>query len=319
MAVAPAQAVKQFQQYLLLERGISDNTQRAYNQDLTAYTHWLAANQVTDLNQVSKKQLSDFVTAVAASGASKATVTRRISTVRSLHRYLYEEGITADFPAAALRTPKPAKPLPHTLTVAEVEQLLAAAGQLDAAATPVQLRDRALLELLYASGMRVSEAVGLDLDDIYAAIEGSDLTTGGFIRVRGKGDKQRLVPYGSFAGAALNAYLVRARPGFAARSRQDGAALFLGPRGGRMSRQMAWLVLQQAAARAQLTTAVSPHSLRHSFATHLLAGGADVRTVQELLGHSSIATTQIYTHVTADVLRESYFTSHPRAKLPPAV
>lgn len=364
--LSPETAFRKFQQYLLLERGISQNTLKAYAQDLNAYAEWLHERKISNLNDVTKQLLSEFVQSLSSgsNALSRATVSRRISTVRNLHRYLYDEQLTESYPAAALRTPKLLKQLPHTLTVAEVETLLEAAGSLDeAVTTPVQLRDRAILELLYASGMRVSEAVALNLDDLYAesdtiyiadvagqhicisdnfkgsseaAVKSAKCCTlseysnsskqssassftelklsGGFIRVTGKGAKQRLVPFGSYAAKALQAYLVRARPGFAQKSKTDGAALFLGPRGNRLSRQMAWLILQQAAARAQLKTRVSPHSLRHSFATHLLAGGADVRSVQELLGHASIATTQIYTHVTVETLREHYLTAHPRAR-----
>ena len=169
----------------------------------------------------------------------------------------------------------------------------------------VRVRDKALLELLYATGARISEAVSLNVDDVTAAE--------GLLRLRGKGGKQRIVPIGSYAQAALEAYLVRVRPEFSAKGKST-PALFLGPRGGRVSRQMAWMIIRDAAERAQLEKLISPHTFRHSFATHLLAGGADVRVVQELLGHSSVATTQIYTLVTADTLRETYATSHPRAK-----
>lgn len=312
-AVEPAAGAERYLRYLTLERGVTANTQQAYRQDLRAYTAWLAAKGIDDLGAVTKQQLADF--AVDIGVLSRATVTRRLSTVRGLHRYLFEEQLVAQYPAAALRAPKPVKKLPHALSIGEVERLLDAAGSLDGETSPVSLRDRALLELLYASGMRVSEAISLNLDDLFDAAGQTPetLNEGGFIRVTGKGRKQRIVPFGSFAGRALNAYLVRARPVFALRA-TDHAALFLGPRGGRMSRQMAWLVLQQAAKRAELTTEVSPHSLRHSFATHLLAGGADVRSVQELLGHASVATTQIYTHVSVETLREHYLTAHPRAR-----
>ena len=190
---------------------------------------------------------------------------------------------------------------------ATVEALLAAAGPEPAAATPgdlVALRDRALLELLYATGARVSEAVGLDVDDV---------TDGDILRVRGKGSKERIVPIGSYARAAVDAYLTRARPELARRGKAS-PRLFLGARGAPLSRQSAWLVIQAAAERANLAAHVSPHTLRHSFATHLLQGGADVRVVQELLGHASVATTQIYTHVSVDALRDVYATSHPRAR-----
>ncbi|WP_336652184.1 MULTISPECIES: site-specific tyrosine recombinase XerD [unclassified Leucobacter] len=252
-----------------------------------------------------------------------ASITRRLSTVRGMHRFLFEEGLLESHAGSGVRTPKRALRLPKALPVADVEALLAAAGGGEDAAAdaPVALRDRALLELLYASGARVSEITALDIDDLLAAPGNGDawgdperaLGEGGFLRVTGKGSKQRIVPYGSYAGKALAAYLVRARPAMAA----NGAgtpALFVGPRGGRLSRQSAWLVIRAAAERAGITAEVSPHTLRHSFATHLLAGGADVRTVQELLGHASVSTTQIYTQVTADTLREHYLMSHPRAR-----
>lgn len=313
---ALAEPVLRYEQYLRLERQLGENTLLAYKQDLTLYQKWLLQQRIDDFRQVTKATLAEFAAWLSADvHSSKATVTRRISTVRNLHRFLFAEKLTQDYPAAALRTPKPAKKLPHALSIDEVSALLAAAAS-DTETDPVRLRDRALLELLYASGMRVSEAVSLNLDDLYQGdvSDASELARGGFIRVVGKGQKQRLVPYGSFAGQALAAYLVRARPGFAAKAQRDAAALFLGPRGGRMSRQMVWLVLQKAAERAQLATKISPHSLRHSFATHLLQGGADVRSVQELLGHASITTTQIYTHVSADTLREHYLSAHPRAR-----
>ena len=224
-----------------------------------------------------------------------------------MHRFLVVEGIAPVDPTTHVRPPKMPRRLPKALTIAQVEALLAAAGPEPAAATPgdlVALRDRALLELLYATGARVSEAVGLDVDDV---------TDGDILRVRGKGSKERIVPIGSYARAAVDAYLTRARPELARRGKAS-PRLFLGARGAPLSRQSAWLVIQAAAERANLEAHVSPHTLRHSFATHLLQGGADVRVVQELLGHASVATTQIYTHVSVDALRDVYATSHPRAR-----
>ncbi|HCU77137.1 MAG TPA: tyrosine recombinase XerD, partial [Microbacterium sp.] len=235
------------------------------------------------------------------------SLARLQSSVRGMHRFLVVEGIDPVDPTTHVRPPKMPRRLPKALTIAQVEALLAAAGPEPAAATPgdlVALRDRALLELLYATGARVSEAVGLDVDDV---------TDGDILRVRGKGSKERIVPIGSYARAAVDAYLTRARPELARRGKAS-PRLFLGARGAPLSRQSAWLVIQAAAERANLEAHVSPHTLRHSFATHLLQGGADVRVVQELLGHASVATTQIYTHVSVDALRDVYATSHPRAR-----
>lgn len=318
--------------HLAIERGLADNSLAAYRRDLAAYAEWLEEQSIDDLARVSPETLSAFVADLAAPAGDRpplaaASVTRRASTVRGLHRFLFEEELLEGFAGRGLRTPKKAQRLPKALPIEDVESLLAHAGGDD----PVGLRDRALLELLYGSGARVSEVCSLDLDDLLldggrndasgdaggagqlSADAQRGLENGGFLRVLGKGSKTRIVPYGSYAGKALAAYLVRARPGMAAKGRGT-PALFVGPRGARMSRQSAWLAIRAAAERAEITREVSPHTLRHSFATHLLAGGADVRTVQELLGHSSVTTTQIYTQVTADTLREHYLTSHPRAK-----
>lgn len=221
--------------------------------------------------------------------------------VRGLHRFALRDGLVDHDPAKAVRPPAPPRRLPKAISIEDVERLLNAAG-LDK--TPLALRDRALLEVLYGTGARISEAVGLAVDDL-------DLDDG-VVRLHGKGGKERLVPVGSFAREAVSAYLVRARPTLAAGGRGT-PALFLNARGGRLSRQSAWTVLRAAAEKAGLQSDVSPHTLRHSFATHLLDGGADVRVVQELLGHASVTTTQVYTLVTVDRLREVYATSHPRA------
>jgi integrase/recombinase XerD len=225
--------------------------------------------------------------------------------VRGFHRFAVREGLTPVDPSAAVHPPAPAKRLPKALPLFDIERILDAAG---APGTPLALRDRALLEVLYGTGARISEAVGLDRDDL-------DLEQGAVL-LRGKGSKERVVPVGSYARAAVEAYLVRGRPVLTAElpaSRRAVPALFLNARGGRLSRQSAWTVLARAAERAGVHAEVSPHTLRHSFATHLLDGGADVRVVQELLGHASVTTTQVYTLVTVDSLREVYATAHPRA------
>jgi integrase/recombinase XerD len=233
---------------------------------------------------------------------SSTSAGRAVVAVRGLHRFALRDGAVPVDVAATVRPPAPPKRLPKALTVGDVEAILDAAG---APGTRLALRDRALLEVLYGTGARISEAVGLDLDDLDL-----DAAT---VRLSGKGGKQRLVPVGSYARDAVSAYLVRARPDLVAAGRGT-PAVFLNARGGRLSRQSAWTVLAKAVERAGVTAAVSPHTLRHSFATHLLDGGADVRVVQELLGHASVTTTQIYTLVTVDKLREVYATAHPRAR-----
>jgi integrase/recombinase XerD len=229
--------------------------------------------------------------------------------VRGLHAFVLAEGLTQDDPARPVRPPVPPRRLPKAISVHDVERLLAAAGT-----GPAALRDRALLELLYGTGARISEAVGLDVDDLELSGQTPASGVPATVRLNGKGGKQRLVPVGRYAREAVDAYLVRARPALAAASGrgQPSPALFLNARGGRLTRQGAWGALRAAAGRAELA-GVSPHVLRHSFATHLLDGGADVRVVQELLGHASVTTTQVYTLVTVDKLREVYAAAHPRA------
>jgi integrase/recombinase XerD len=304
-----ARAVDAFLRHITIERGLSAHTVSAYRRDLGGYLDWLAERGVDDTDAV----ITDLVTAFAAERAASdpppasTSLARLQSAIRSFHRFLAREGITTDDPTTRLRPPKAPMRLPKAIPVEDVVRLLDAAGPAPADAAPgelVGLRDRALLELLYATGARVSEIVDLDVDD---------LGHGEVLRVRGKGSKERIVPVGSYARASVDAYLTRARPELSRRGRATPRA-FLGARGAPLSRQSAWLVIQQAAERAGLTAHVSPHTLRHSFATHLLQGGADVRVVQELLGHASVATTQIYTHVTVDALRDVYLTSHPRAR-----
>lgn len=302
-------AVDAYLRHVTIERGLADHTISAYRRDLGGYVAWLAARGVSDTAEVTAALVAEFVAERAGGEPPPAasSLARLQSSVRGLHRFLAREGIDATDPSSRLKPPKLPRRLPKALTIDQVERLLDAAGPAPGAATDadlVALRDRALLELLYATGARVSEAVQLDVDDV---------AHGEVLRVRGKGSKERIVPVGSYARAAIDAYLTRARPELSRRGRAT-PRLFLGARGAPLSRQSAWLVIQQAAERAQLTAHVSPHTLRHSFATHLLQGGADVRVVQELLGHASVATTQIYTHVSVDALRDVYATSHPRAR-----
>lgn len=292
-----------------VERGRSPHTIAAYRRDLTAYGDFLRGIGVEDLAEASATNIDDFLASLRTGEAPKApsSVARTLSAVRGLHRFALEEGFVAGNPTTQARPPRAASRLPKAIGVDEVAALLAAAGGED----PLRVRDRALLEFLYATGARVSEAIGLDLDDVaHLADAGDDAV----VRLIGKGDKQRIVPLGSYAREALQAYLVRVRPVLAAGSRGGSAALFLGARGGRLSRQHVWLIIRETAERAGIVAELSPHTLRHSFATHLLQGGADVRVVQELLGHVSVATTQIYTKVTADALRDMYQLAHPRAR-----
>jgi integrase/recombinase XerD len=303
-------AVDAYLRHISIERGLSEHTVAAYRRDLSGYISWLAERDIRDSTEVTSALVSEFAAARASAEPPPAasSLARLQSSVRGLHRFLAREGIAADDPTGRLRPPKAARRLPKALTIDQVERLLDASGPAAGTATDagdvIGLRDRALLELLYATGARVSEVTQLDVDD---------LATGDVVRVRGKGSKERIIPVGSYARSALEAYLTRARPELSRRGRAT-PRLFLGARGAPLSRQSAWLVIQHAAERAELTAHVSPHTLRHSFATHLLQGGADVRVVQELLGHASVATTQIYTHVSVDALRDVYATSHPRAR-----
>ena len=305
-------AVRAYLDHLTVERGVAANTLASYRRDLRRYQEFLAARDVDDLDAVSEATVTEFLASLREGdadhpplGASSAA--RTVVAVRGFHKFAAADGLAAADPAAGVRPPRPAKRLPKALPLSDVEAILETAG---APGTTLALRDRALLEVLYGTGARISEAVGLDVDDV-------DLVDG-TVLLRGKGGKHRLVPIGSYARAAVEAYLVRGRPelatGATGSAGERAGALFLNSRGGRLSRQSAWTVLVRAADRAGVTHDVSPHTLRHSFATHLLDGGADVRVVQELLGHASVTTTQIYTLVTVDNLREVFAAAHPRAR-----
>lgn len=297
------QPLEKYLRHLTVERGLAKNSVAAYRSDLAKYLEFLEKQGLSDLALVQPNQIADFLSWLNTQGLKSSSTARFLAAVRGLHRFLLLEGISLDDPASKIRPPKLPKRLPKALDISQVERLLAAAGPEpdDETADYLRLRDRALLELLYATGARVSEITALDLDEIVQ----QDM-----IRVRGKGSKERLVPVGRFAQKALQAYLVRSRPVLATRG--STPAVFLNQRGGRLTRQSVWQVIQDAGEACGL--AVSPHSLRHSFATHLLEGGADVRVVQELLGHASVATTQIYTLVTVDTLRQVYSQAHPRAR-----
>jgi integrase/recombinase XerD len=279
---------------------------QAYGRDLRRYESWCTARGVLTIEAITANDVSDYAGSLrhaddfgpALSASSSA---RGVIAVRGFHKFGVREGWSSGDPCVDVLPSAIPKRLPKALSYDEVARILDAAGDLDTASG---LRDRALLELLYGTGTRISEAIGLDIDDI--DFEQRTLV------VTGKGDKQRRLPLGEYAASALSDYLVRGRPVFAAKGRGTHK-IFLNTRGGRLSRQSAWLVLSSAAERAGISAAVSPHTMRHSFATHLLEGGADVRVVQELLGHASVTTTQIYTQVTAETLRQVYATSHPRA------
>jgi integrase/recombinase XerD len=322
-AVALEGQVQGYLDHLTIERGVATNTISSYRRDLRRYVEHLTQRGTVDLRDVTEADVSDFLVAlrkgdpdsgVAALAAVSAA--RALIAVRGLHRFAAAEGILDLDVARAVKPPTPSRRLPKSLSLDEVLALLDGAGGDAPTDGPLTLRNRALLELLYSTGARISEAVGLDVDDID--------TQARSVLLRGKGGKQRLVPVGRPAIAALDAYLVRGRPDLARRGRgmpglspgrsaPAQGAIFLNARGGRLSRQSAWQVLQDSAERAGISAAVSPHTLRHSFATHLLDGGADVRVVQELLGHASVTTTQIYTLVTVTALREVWAGAHPRA------
>src|ERR1700689_4901630 len=339
MAQTLADALRGYLQYLVVERGLAVNTVESYRRDLRRDVSVLAGHGTTRLDDVTTADVAEFLAslregdeehaALAVSSAARAVIA-----VRGLHAFAVAQGLAEQDPARDVAPPTPPRRLPKAITLTEVERLLAAAGPNPstpgnpstpsnpstsstpdtspgpaAGVDPRQLRDRALLEFLYGTGARISEATGLDIDELQ--LDSADP----MVRLVGKGGKHRLVPAGGYAMRALEAYLVRARPALAGASLRGTPAVFLNARGGRLTRQGAWGVLRAAAGRAGLNpeTDVSPHTLRHSFATHLLDGGADIRVVQELLGHASVTTTQVYTLITVDKLREVYANAHPRA------
>jgi integrase/recombinase XerD len=319
------EAVRGYLDHLLVERGLAANTLVSYRRDLARYEQVLAATGRVGLAQVTSADVASYVARLREGDAdhpplAASSAGRAMAAVRGLHAYACAQGLTAADPARPVPPPSPPRRLPKAISVAEVERLLDAAGPAASPSPPISpapaatpapggprsLRDRALLEFLYATGARISEATGLDVDDL--ELDGEPV-----VLLDGKGGKQRMVPLGRYAATALDAYLVRGRPALAAgATRSVAPALFLNTRGGRLTRQGAWGVLKTAAERAGVP-GVSPHTLRHSFATHLLDGGADIRVVQELLGHASVTTTQVYTLVTVEKLREVYAAAHPRA------
>lgn len=309
------QAVRTYLDHLTVERGLAQHTLRAYRRDLERYLRTLAAAGVGDLADVTEAHVQQHLASLRTGEGDQrslapASAARALSAVRGLHRFAHQEGLTGTDPGRDVPPPTPPRRLPRALTVAQVQQLLAAAGDPTVAGGPIGLRDRALLEFLYGTGARISEAVSAAVDDVDVAQAA--------VTLHGKGGRTRVVPIGRYALAAVGDWLTAGRPVLAKRARAHrrvGPFLFLNARGGGLTRQGAWGILKAVGVRAGLSAEeISPHTLRHSYATHLLDGGADVRVVQELLGHASVTTTQVYTLVTVERLREVYATSHPRAR-----
>lgn len=336
--------IQQFLNHISVERGLSPKTVEAYESDLTKYTNWLReARKITDVNEITQLDIEEYVRAMsseemssqamAAQNLGPRTIARRIASIHEWNKFMLSNAQIASDPSAEVKAPKQAEHLPDVLSISEVERVIDAAGGFGST-DAVSLRDRALVEFLYATGARVSEAVGLKFEDI-------DLAES-VVRLSGKGQKQRLVPIGKCAVSALRDYLDKARPILASRAQKSQASastasnsssksslnsssnassksanshmIFLNKRGKSLSRQSAWEAISRAGKMAKIGKELHPHTLRHSFATHLISGGADVRTVQELLGHASVTTTQIYTHISPDALMEAYVMSHPRAR-----
>ena len=311
LVVSVADGVRRYLQFLVVERGLADNTVESYERDLRRYADFLTTRGRNDLTDVTELDVAEFRAALRTGDdehppLAVSSTGRAVVAVRGLHAFALKDGLAQDDPAREVAPPAPAKRLPKAIPLDAVEAILDAAGSTEDS-DPRVLRDRALLEFLYGTGARISEATGLDVDDL------DHLARDPAVLLTGKGGKQRYVPVGSYAVKALDAYLVRGRPALAGRAqRKQTPAVFLNARGGRLTRQGAWGILREAADRSG-NADVSPHTLRHSFATHLLDGGADIRVVQELLGHASVTTTQVYTLVTVDKLREVYAAAHPRA------
>ena len=298
-------AATSFLNHLQIERGLAANSIAAYRRDLSKFAIFLGSKPLAD---VVPETITEFEKTLREANLSVASINRIDSTLRSFFKHLQQEYGYAD-PTLEISPKKSARRLPKALTIAQIVSMIDAAlrdGQ------PITVRDQAMLELLYSSGARVSELIGINLNDL-STIETDDgiITT---LKLRGKGSKERIVPLGSFAAKAIENYMVRVRPDLAAKSPKTTSALFLNSRGSRITRQSAWQMVLDAAEAAGVTEHVSPHVFRHSYATHLLDGGADIRVVQELLGHASVTTTQIYTLITIDKVRESYSMAHPRAK-----
>ena len=308
MAMQFENAVKSFQDHLTIERGLSANSIAAYRRDLDKFGQYLAVKSL-DFEKLSEGEIVDFEIWLKESKLAITSINRHISALKTFYKYLAQE-FSISNPVSGVASSKVPRRLPKALTIKEITALINATKR---EGDPISLRDHAIIELLYGTGARVSEIVGIDINDFsQGEVEGNPITT---VKLRGKGSKERIVPLGSFAKSALDEYLVRIRPNLLSKSKSARVqtALFLNQRGGRLSRQSAWQMISDSADATGLTGKVSPHVFRHSYATHLLDGGADIRVVQELLGHASVTTTQIYTLITIDKVREAYATAHPRA------
>jgi integrase/recombinase XerD len=301
-------ALQSFLDHLTIERGLSSNSISAYKRDLAKFSDFLAKEKL-DFESLTENEIVSFEVWLKGLGMAVTSINRNISALKSFYKYLAQEFSTNN-PVGGLASSKVPRRLPKALTIKEITSLIDSTKR---EGDPISLRDHAIIELLYGTGARVSEIVGVDINDFAQSdIEGNPITT---LKLRGKGSKERIVPLGSFAKSALDEYLVRIRPNLLTKSKSAKVetALFLNQRGSRLSRQSAWQMISDAADVTGLSGKVSPHVFRHSYATHLLDGGADIRVVQELLGHASVTTTQIYTLITIDKVREAYATAHPRA------
>ncbi|OKL38037.1 site-specific tyrosine recombinase XerD [Domibacillus mangrovi] len=289
-----------FLHFLIVEKGLADNTIAAYRRDLVHYTDYLEKVEQLTINKVKRVHILHFLEQLKEQGKSPKTIARHISTIRSWHHFLIQDRVTDHDPTHHIETPKSGRSLPKVLSMDETEALLSAAD----VSTPLGMRDKAMMELMYASGLRVSELTSLNKEDVHLMM--------GFVRCTGKGDKERIVPAGRQALLAIERYLQHGRPALVSKKHSDDA-LFLNHYGKRLTRQGFWKIIKALAKKATIEKEMTPHTLRHSFATHLLENGADLRAVQEMLGHADISTTQIYTHVTKTRLKDVYSQFHPRA------
>nr|WP_278902391.1 site-specific tyrosine recombinase XerD [Dolosigranulum pigrum] len=295
------EALEEYIIYLKIERGLSANTVTSYKRDIEKYLTFLTEKKITQLDEVSRFEILDFLQTLRQSGAADNSIIRMVSSLRKFHQYLKRESIVSDDPMQLIDTPKKASTLPKAISPQAVEQLLEAPDT----TTPLGVRDRTILELMYATGLRISELVNLKLSDMHLTM--------GFIQTMGKGEKERIIPLGEIASQWLDHYLDGARVYLQDQSAETSEYVFLNSRGKGLSRQGVWKKVKQLALEAGIDQNVTPHTLRHSFATHLLENGADLRMVQELLGHADISTTQIYTHITKTRLKQVYSDYHPRA------